>query len=65
MSDTPKPLLDRSDSRVTHATGVGGAIRAFLDQVRAGDLGSLPVVVGLVIIWTVFSSLNPIFLSRE
>ena len=65
MSDTPKPLLDRSDSRVTHATGVGGAIRAFLDQVRAGDLGSLPVVVGLVIIWTVFSSLNPIFLSAN
>ena len=44
-------------------TGVGGAVRAFLDRVRSGDLGSLPVVVGLVIIWTVFSSLNPIFLS--
>ena len=30
---------------------------------RSGDLGSLPVVVGLVVIWTVFYSLNPIFLS--
>ena len=37
--------------------------RGFLDRVRSGDLGSLPVVVGLVLIWTVFYSLNPIFLS--
>ena len=56
-------LLDRSDSRVTHATGIGGSISAFVDRVRSGDLGSLPVVVGLVIIWTVFSALNPVFLS--
>ena len=59
----PKPLLDRSDVRVTHATGIGGMISEFFDRVRSGDLGSLPVVVGLVIIWTVFTSLNPIFLS--
>lgn len=58
-------FLDRGDSRVTHATGVAGTIRAFLDRVRAGDLGSLPVIVGLVIIWTVFSSLNPVFLSAN
>ena len=43
--------------------GCRGAVSAFLDRVRSGDLGSLPVVVGLVIIWTVFYSLNPIFLS--
>ncbi|HVL20504.1 MAG TPA: sugar ABC transporter permease [Amaricoccus sp.] len=68
MNDkTPPPiakaLLDRSDSRVTHAEGFSGAFAAFLDRVRSGDLGSLPVVVGLVIIWTVFYALNPIFLS--
>jgi D-xylose transport system permease protein len=33
--------------------------------VRSGDLGSLPVVVGLALIWTVFASLNPIFLSSN
>ncbi|MBZ9792081.1 sugar ABC transporter permease [Rhizobium sp. 3T7] len=59
------PLLDRSDVRVKHETGVSGAIRAFADRVRSGDLGSLPVVVGLVLIWTVFASLNPIFLSAN
>ena len=59
------PLLDRSDERVKHASGVGGAVRSFVDRVRSGDLGSLPVVVGLVIIWTVFQSLNPVFLSSN
>ena len=47
-------LLDRSDSRVKHAVGISGAIQAFIDRVRSGDLGSLPVVIGLIIIWSVF-----------
>ena len=59
------PLLDRSDERVHHETGLAGTVRAFLDRVRSGDLGQLPVVVGLVIIWTVFESLNPVFLSSN
>ncbi|OWW04500.1 ABC transporter permease [Rhizobium sp. R72] len=59
------PLLDRNDVRVKHETGATGAIRAFADRVKSGDLGSLPVVVGLVLIWTVFASLNPVFLSAN
>jgi D-xylose transport system permease protein len=62
---TPPTLLDRSDVRVKHATGVGGTLSAFVDRVRSGDLGSLPVVAGLIIIWTVFTSLNPVFLSAD
>ena len=58
-----KPLLDRSDVRVKHAEGLSGTIQAFIDRVRSGDIGSLPVVVGLILIWGVFSTLNPIFLS--
>ncbi len=38
---------------------------AFVERVRSGDLGSLPVIAGLVIIWTVFTSLNPVFLSAD
>lgn len=60
-----RPLLDRADVRVRHATGPMGALRGFLDRIRSGDLGSLPVVVGLLIIWTVFQSLNPVFLSAN
>ena len=67
MSESTKPaaLLDRSDTRVTHAAGVGGSIKAFADKVRSGDLGSLPVVVGLIIIWGVFTALNPLFVSAN
>jgi D-xylose transport system permease protein len=64
--DAPvQTLLDRSDERVKHETGVGGAVAAFLGRVRSGDLGALPVVVGLAIIWTVFQTLNPVFLSSN
>jgi D-xylose transport system permease protein len=67
MTDTKEAttMLDRSDVRMKHETGVAGTIGAFFDRVRSGDLGSLPVVVGLVIIWTVFATLNPIFLSSN
>ena len=63
MSQDVKAPIDRADERVTHAVGVGGAVRAFIDRVRSGDLGSLPVVVGLVVIWGVFTALNPLFVS--
>ena len=68
MSVDSKPsaaALDRADTRVRHDQGVGGAFRSFLDRVRSGDLGSLPVVVGLAVIWTVFQTLNPVFLSAN
>ena len=62
---TATPLLDRADERLKQASGFGGTIRAFLDRVRSGELGALPVVVGLAIIWTVFESLNNVFLSSN
>jgi D-xylose transport system permease protein len=61
----PSTLLDRSDVRIKHATGIGGTVAAFVERVRSGDLGSLPVIAGLIIIWTVFTSLNPVFLSAD
>jgi D-xylose transport system permease protein len=60
-----QPLLDRSDVRVRDDRGIAGSLRGFLDRVRSGDLGPLPVVVGLAVIWTVFQSLNPLFLSAN
>ncbi|GLY85644.1 sugar ABC transporter permease [Actinoallomurus iriomotensis] len=41
----------------------GGGLRALTSRFRGGDLGVLPVVVGLVVIWTVMQILNPVFLS--
>ncbi|MCJ8510360.1 sugar ABC transporter permease [Rhizobium lemnae] len=62
----PEPVpvaLDRSDERVSHADGLAGLLTAFIGRVRSGDLGMLPVAVGLIVISTVFSILNPIFLA--
>ncbi|MFU0507787.1 sugar ABC transporter permease [Pseudaminobacter sp. NGMCC 1.201702] len=55
--------LDRSDERVRHQEGLAGVFLSFVDRVRSGDLGMLPVVVGLILISVVFSSLNPVFLA--
>nr|WP_211254349.1 sugar ABC transporter permease [Knoellia sinensis] len=45
--------------------GLTGWASAFWSRLRSGDLGSLPVVVGLVLIWGVFYALNPAFLSSR
>ncbi len=58
-------LVDRADERLKQDSGIGGTIRSSIDRVRSGDLGSLPVVIGLVIICTVFESLNTVFLSAN
>lgn len=55
--------LDRTDARVRQDEGLTGAVRAFVDRIRSGDLGMLPVVVGLVLISVVFTSINPVFLA--
>ena len=39
------------------------AVFGFVGRVRAGDIGSLPIIVGLVIIAVIFQSLNSAFLS--
>ena len=45
------------------ATGVRGVAARLGDRFRGGELGALPVVIGLVVIWTVMQLLNPVFLS--
>ncbi|MFI7448937.1 sugar ABC transporter permease [Nonomuraea sp. NPDC049714] len=54
---------DRQDERLRGGGGLRGALTDVVDRARAGDLGVIPVVVGLVVIWTVLQILNPIFLS--
>jgi simple sugar transport system permease protein/D-xylose transport system permease protein len=49
--------------RETNLEEYGGGLRALTGRFRGGDLGVLPVVVGLVVIWTVMQILNPVFLS--
>ncbi len=62
-TSSPRPTLDRQDDRVSAAATPAQALRAFGRRVRSGDLGALPVIVGLVIIAIIFQSLNSVFLS--
>ncbi|THK38361.1 sugar ABC transporter permease [Ensifer sp. MPMI2T] len=55
--------LDRSDERVRHDEGILDMVWGFIDRVRSGDLGMLPVAVGLIVISVIFSALNPVFLA--
>ena len=61
----PDAALDRGDERLRHPEGFGGELRTFANRVRSGDLGMLPVVVGLVAITAVFTALNPVFLDAD
>ena len=56
--------LDRADERVRHDTGVGAALRDFARRIRSGDLGPLPVIIGLAIILMLVSFLYQKFLSK-
>jgi D-xylose transport system permease protein len=72
-TSTPEPAADVTaaipadlqDERLIASQGVGGFLRVFVGRLRSGDLGSLPVVVGLVVIWGVFQSQNDAFLSSR
>ncbi|MBC7725759.1 MAG: sugar ABC transporter permease [Burkholderiaceae bacterium] len=63
MTTTPTLPVDRQDERLANRTGVRGAITGAIDQIRGGDLGVLPVVAGLAVIWTILQILNRGFLS--
>ncbi len=61
----PPPPTDRADERLVQDGGLAGAVSSFLRKVRGGDLGSLPVIIGLVIISLVFYSQDVTFLSSR
>ena len=50
-------------------SGLGGAARTLgsvgLQRLRQGELGSLPVIVGLIVIWAYFESQESVFLSAR
>jgi D-xylose transport system permease protein len=42
---------------------LGDAVRGYVNRVRGGDMGSLPAILGLVVLFLVFSLANDKFLS--
>lgn len=62
--ETPAaPPAGPQDERLTAPQGVKDSLRAAIRRVRDGDLGMLPVIAGIVVIWTIFQLLNRTFLS--
>ena len=45
--------------------GLKGYLTEFKRKVRGGELGSLPVFIGLIVIWTIFQLQNDRFLSAD
>ncbi len=66
-ADTPGSSVaaDLADERLIKTQGVAGYAHLFWNRLRSGELGSLPVVVGLVIICIGFYSAQPRFLSSR
>ncbi|HEU5145047.1 MAG TPA: sugar ABC transporter permease [Dermatophilaceae bacterium] len=63
---TAAPLpSDLQDERLIASQGVRGWFAAFVSRLKSGDLGSLPVVIGLVVIWGAFQIMNDSFLSSR
>lgn len=50
---------------IAERPGIGGALEGFRRRISQGEIGSLPVVLGLILIAIVFQTINPNFLSAR
>ena len=66
VNDQPKAAVAQVDPRLLlRQQGVRGYWDEFIRRVTSGELGSIPVVVALIIIWVVFTSMNSRFISAQ
>ncbi|TXK38736.1 sugar ABC transporter permease [Nonomuraea sp. C10] len=65
VNSTTDGTVDHQDERLQRREGLRGAFTDVVERARGGDLGVIPVVVGLIVIWSVLQILNPIFLSSQ
>ena len=62
MADTKTPAVphdSESGAPAHNGTTLGDIWRAYVAKVRGGDLGSLPAILGLIVLVVVFSALKP------
>jgi D-xylose transport system permease protein len=45
------------------AATIGDSVRDYLNRLRGGDMGSLPAILGLIVLFILFASLNDRFLT--
>lgn len=59
MSDTSTTTVQDAHDEVPDADSLGQLTRDYIARVRGGDVGSLPAILGLVVLVIVFSALKP------
>ena len=57
----PAPSGFDNDNR--QAATIGDSARDYVNRLRGGDMGSLPAILGLIVLFVVFASLNDRFLT--
>jgi D-xylose transport system permease protein len=62
---TAAPVAVVDPRLLVREEGFKGYWTEFTRKVKGGELGSLPVVIGLIIIWTIFQLQNDRFLSAD
>ena len=71
MTQTPVPAegpaqpTDLQDERLIRPTGFRENVQAQIKRIRTGDLGALPVIIGLLIICIIFGILQPAFFGAQ
>ncbi len=64
MSETNLPTpTERSMMQQAQSQSLGDYARAYFRRLRSGDLGAIPIILGLVLITIIFQSLNENFLT--
>src|SRR6476661_7814613 len=59
----PAPSASGFDNDNVQAATIGDSAREYVNRLRGGDMGSLPAILGLVVLVVVFASLNDRFLT--
>ncbi|MEV0534406.1 sugar ABC transporter permease [Kitasatospora sp. NPDC050463] len=63
VAPSATPVVD--PRLIVRQEGLKGYLGEFRRRVSSGELGSLPVVLALIVIWAVFGSLDSTFLSAQ
>jgi ABC-type xylose transport system permease subunit len=58
-------FADKTDERLVEDSSPKALLSGFVRRMKSGDLGMVPVIVGLIIIWIVFYAQNERFLSSR
>ncbi|GAB2886308.1 sugar ABC transporter permease [Nocardioides pacificus] len=65
LTESSPVAADLADERLIQDKGFAGYARSSLSKLRTGELGVLPVVLGLILISLVFYAMEPVFLSSR